>query len=70
MATYKDIQREVKNKHGFVPKTCWIAHIRSDYGLTKHKAHNRIDGSKRKHPCPPDKRPAIEQAMRSLKMIS
>ena len=68
MATYKDIQQEVKEECGFVPKTCWIAHILSDYGLTSGLAHNRI-GSERMHPCPPDKRGCMEEVMRRIGAI-
>ena len=69
MATYRDIQRDVKAKSGFVPKTCWIAHVLSDHGLTRHAAPNRQDQTKRIHPCPPEKRPAIEASLRHLKVL-
>ncbi|MBE8191794.1 MAG: hypothetical protein HAW64_06240 [Alphaproteobacteria bacterium] len=64
--TYKKIQDEVKAKHGFAPKTCWIAHIKSDNGLTTRKSPNRISSTKRKYPCPPEKRPQIEKVMKRL----
>lgn len=69
MATYKEIQQAVKETHGFVPKPCWIAHILSDHGLTKRQSPNRINASRRKYPCPSEKRPAIEQTMKHLKAI-
>lgn len=28
MATYKEIQDYVKATYGFVPKSCWIAHMK------------------------------------------
>ena len=28
MATYKEIQSRVGLTHGWVPRTCWIAHCR------------------------------------------
>lgn len=28
MATYKQIQEYLKYNYGFVPKTCWIAHMK------------------------------------------
>lgn len=69
MATYKEIQHAVKQAHGFVPKTCWIAHILSDHGLTTRQSPNRINAGSRKYPCPVDKREAIEKTMRALKTI-
>lgn len=66
MSIYREIQAEVKRTSGLVPKTCWIAHVLSDHGLTRRQAWNRVDPSARKHPCPSAKRPAIEQALRRL----
>ncbi len=68
-ATYKQIADRVKQQEGFVPKTCWIADIRSRYGLTTRVAPNRISSATREHPCPPQKRPAIERALRHFGMI-
>jgi hypothetical protein len=69
MATYAQIQRIVREKHGFVPKTCWIAHVKFDFSLTGKAAPNRMDSHSRKYPCPPEKRQAIIDALRSTKMI-
>jgi hypothetical protein len=69
MATYREIQERVKTQAGFVPKTCWIAHVKSDHGLTGRNALNRFDPNAREHPCPPDKRPAIEAALNHFRMI-
>ena len=46
MATYAEIQKVVRAKHGFVPKTCWIAHVKSDFSLTNRTAPNRIHSAK------------------------
>lgn len=46
MATYKQIQNHVKQKYGFIPKTCRIADIKSQHGLTIRVAHNRKGGEK------------------------
>jgi hypothetical protein len=51
---------------GFVPKACWIAHVKSEFGLT---APNRLEVKSRKYPCPPEKRPVIVEAMRRLGVI-
>jgi len=66
MPTYKDIQNEVKRSAGFVPKTCWIAHVRELNGLPVRQAPNRHDPNSRVVPCPPGKRKAIENALRKL----
>jgi hypothetical protein len=67
--TYSDIATEVHRISGFVPKTCWIAHVKADFGLTTRAAPNRIDAIERRHPCPPAKREAIVKAMRRLRII-
>ena len=46
MATYAEIQKVVRAKHGFIPKTCWIAHVKSDFSLTNKIAPNRIHSAK------------------------
>jgi hypothetical protein len=69
MATYREIQERVKTTHGFTPKTCWIADVKSLRGLTKKAAANRIHPESREQPCPPHKRAAIEAALAYFKMI-
>lgn len=69
MATYRQIAEHVKQTDDFVPKSCWIAHVLSDYGKTKREAPNRQSSETRVHPCPAAKRPAIEAALRSFGMI-
>jgi len=69
MATYKEIQRRVKQADGFVPKTCWIADVKSSFGLTCRQAPNRLSGSRRKYPCPPGKRASIERALAYFGMV-
>lgn len=69
MATYAEIQQWVRDSYGFTPKTCWIAHIKAENGKTDRIAANRIDNGARKHPCPLDKRPAVENALRHLSVI-
>jgi len=68
MATYKQIQGWVKKNYGFIPKTCWIADIKSKAGLKMRKAPNRI-GSERLYPCPPEKEESIHAALRHFGMI-
>lgn len=66
MPTYKEIQYHVRRTQSFVPKTCWIADVKATYGLTTRIATNRADPRSRKHPCPTEKRAALEDAMREL----
>lgn len=68
MATYKQIQFWVKQKYGFVPKTCWIADVKNQCGLPMRIAPNR-KGAKREYPCPPEKTVAIIAALRYFEMI-
>jgi hypothetical protein len=69
MASYREIAAWVQARHGFAAQTCWIADVKSTYGLTKGQAPNRIDSSRKVKPCPPSKRPAIEAALRHFGMI-
>ncbi len=69
MATYREIQDWVRVKSGFVPKTCWIAHVKSDLGLTMRPSTNRYDHPTRVNPCPGDRRLAIEAALRHFNMV-
>lgn len=65
MPTYKQIQEAA----GRYLKSCWIAHVKSDYGLTCRQAANRISARKRAQPCPESMRPIIERTFRKLHMI-
>ena len=69
MATVIDIQGYVKSVYGFVPKTCWIADVKESCGISVKPAPNRISLIKRENPCPPNKRKAIENALRHFKMM-
>jgi len=69
MPTYREVQAEVRRKHDFTPKTCWIAHVLSDHGKTGRTAPNRIDPSRRAEPCPWNKRGPIESVLKKLGMI-
>lgn len=69
MATYKELQAYIKQKHDFVPQSCWIADVKARHGLTSRVAPNRQDSISRKYPCPPKKLEMIVAAMRILGMI-
>ena len=68
MATYGEVQCWVKAKHGFVPKTCWIAHCKELAGLPVREASNR-KAQRRAVPCPPARREPIMAAFRHFGMI-
>jgi len=69
MATYKQIQEYVKDKYGFVVKTCWIADVKEQCGLNPKASPNRISATSRKNPCPPEKVGVIKEALKHYNMI-
>ncbi len=69
MTTYRMIVDRVRESSGFTPKTCWVAHVKADCGLTARVAHNRRCPRSRVHRCPYDKRAAIVAAMRHFGLI-
>lgn len=69
MTTYREIQDQIRMAHGFAAKPCWIAHVLSDYGLTRRQAYNRYDPDRRTNPCPPHRRSQIEESLRNLGVI-
>lgn len=69
MATYKEISNYVHEKFGYTPKTCWIAHVKELCGVPISPAPNRISPTERARPCPEEKRPQIEAALRNFGII-
>ena len=69
MATYAQIQQYVRSQYGFMPQTCWIAHVKEMCGLNPRMSSNRYDPNKREKPCPPDKVEPIKAAFRHFGMI-
>jgi hypothetical protein len=69
MATYKEIQADVRRNHSRNVKTCWIAHVKELNGLRPRPATNRFSSGQRKHPCPNWARPLIEDSMRRFGTI-
>ncbi len=69
MATYSEITEWIKRRHGFTPQTCWIADVKSAHGLTRGQAPNRISPRSKMKPCPPNRRAAIEEALRHFEMV-
>ena len=68
MATYRDIQAYVKQKYGFVPQTCWIAHVKQLSSLVVPRSPNR-QGVKRVKPCPPNKKEPVREALKHFGII-
>jgi hypothetical protein len=68
MATYIQIRDRVKQRYGFVSKTCWIADVKYQCGLPMRQAPNR-KGVGRLYPCPQEKKAAILDALRHFGMI-
>jgi len=69
MTSYKQIQIWVKTHYGFVPRSCWIAHVKEICNLNPRIAPNRISKTDRQYPCPADKIGAIKQAFRHFELI-
>jgi hypothetical protein len=69
MATYKQIQNQVREVNLFVPKTCWLADVMSAHGLTHRSAPNRLNLKTRTNPCPADKKAAIKAALMYFQMV-
>lgn len=69
MATYKQIQDDVRSKHGKAIQNCWIAHVKELNGLKPRPAPNRQSLLHRVKPCPDEFRLLIEASMRRFKMI-
>ena len=70
MATYAQIQDDIRKRYGRTVKTCWIAHVKELNGLDLRAAPNRQSATSRVAPCPPEWRPVIEDSMRRLGMLS
>ncbi len=68
MGIYERTQKDVKKHDGFVPKSCWIAHMKSKCGLPVRRAWNRA-GRGRMVPCPPGKQQAIRDSFKRQGLI-
>lgn len=69
MATYKEIQKFVKEKHGVSIKTCWIADMKEKNNIIGNQAPNRIDSECRTNPCPKEHEEKINNAFKHFNMI-
>ncbi len=64
MATDAEIQKFVQQHHGFIPKPGWIAHVKEIRGISTLRGAKRARRDRAVEPCPPEKREAIEEALR------
>ena len=69
MATYSQIQEDIRIRHSVSVKTCWIAHVKELNGVPLRVAPNRKRLDARVAPCPESIRPIIEESMRRFGMI-
>jgi hypothetical protein len=69
MARYKDIQEHVKQKYGYTPKSCWIAHMKELCDFNPRISPNRHSSNVRKYPCPLEKQSHIIESFHHFKMI-
>jgi len=58
----------VRARHGFTPKTGWIAHVKELNGLPLRPTHNR-GRSARVIPCPPERQAAVEETLRHFAIL-
>jgi hypothetical protein len=64
MATDAEIQEFVQQHHGFIPKPGWIAHVKEVHAIPTLRGAKRARRDRAVEPCPPEKREAIEEALR------
>jgi hypothetical protein len=69
MPKYRAIQSEVRITSGFVPKTCWIAHVLELLGKKMRLPSYRVDPNVRRHPCPAERQAAMMEAIRKLEKL-
>jgi hypothetical protein len=69
MATDVEIQKFVQHRHGFIPKTEWIAHVKAVHSIPTLREAERTRHARAIEPCPADKREAIEEALRHFGVI-
>jgi len=68
MTTYKEIQVFVQEKHGYKPKSCWIAHAKEVYNVPVKRSSNR-KSDVRLWPCPKKKLETLKEAFEHFDMI-
>jgi hypothetical protein len=69
MATDAEIQKFVQHHHGFISKIGWIVHVKEVHGIATLTGARRARRARDVEPCPPEKREAIEEALRHFGMM-
>src|SRR5207245_8891535 len=69
MATDAETRKFVQPHHGFMPKAGWIAHVKEVHGVPTLRGANRARRGRDVETCPPEKREAIEAALRHFGVI-
>jgi hypothetical protein len=69
MVTDAEIQKFVQQHHGFIPKPGWIAHVKEAHDIPTLRGAKRARRGRDAEPCPPEKREAIEEALRHFGVI-
>ena len=69
MATDREIQKFVQGHHGLIPKGGWITHVKEVHGIPTVRGADRARRNRKVEPCPPEKREAIEEALRHFRMM-
>jgi hypothetical protein len=69
MVTDAEIQKFVQQHHGFIPKPGWIAHVKEVHGVPTLRGAKRARRDRAVEPCPPEKREAIEEALRHFGVV-
>ena len=64
-ATDQEIKKWVLRNHGFVPESAWIDDCKQLFGGSSPGSHQGND-----NPCPPEKVPALKQALREFGLLS
>ena len=68
MTTGAGIQKFVRRHHGVVPKRGRIAHVKEVHGVPTLRGANRARRERDIEPGPPEKREAIDGALRHVGM--
>jgi hypothetical protein len=61
----QEIQKWVRERHGFTPELAWIAHCKELYGIPVYVSVSRRDAER----CPADKQVAIKQAFQHFGLL-
>ncbi len=69
LATYKQIEAHMREKYGYTPKSCWIAHMKEICGLKPKTSSRRYSPDSRVQPCPESKQNDFRETFKYFNMI-